>query len=206
MKQIDYAGEKFSELEPRDFFYRSLRKLVESTIKDDDIPELVNALMMLLTTWNKNYYRFFRDRKPGISFAEHFTELEDVLRQYYDDISDYRTRTLATLSDNEENKVREVFNDFSQVLGRVGAAKCLHLLAPYFFPLWDRKILLGYKLEHKPFRQSSDDARYWQFMKITREQISALGGWNAFEDNPLKALDEYNYCLFTKRVDFSHLA
>ena len=43
------------------------------------LDELVRALMMLLTTWNKNFYRFFERHKGGMTFEEHFAELEAAI-------------------------------------------------------------------------------------------------------------------------------
>lgn len=46
----------------------------------------------------------------------------------------------------DEATVKGVFKSFEKVLGPVGATKCLHLLAPRFFPLWDRAIAEAYGL------------------------------------------------------------
>ena len=77
-------------------------------------------------------------------------------------------------------------------MGKTGAAKCLHLLAPRFFPLWDTKIAIAYKLG-----KGEEAERYCRFMDITKGQIIDLGGEKAIGRNPLKALDEYNYWKYT---------
>lgn len=35
-------------------------------------------------------------------------------------------------------------------------------------------------------------------MQATLDQIKQLGGWDDFDGNPVKAIDEYNYCLHTR--------
>jgi hypothetical protein len=40
--------------------------------------------------------------------------------------------------------------------------------------------------------------RYWRFMGIVKKQVQSLGGEQAIGRNPLKAIDEYNYCKHTK--------
>jgi hypothetical protein len=88
--------------------------------------------------------------------------------------------------------VKSIFENFEGVLGKTGAAKCLHLLAPRFFPLWDTKIAIAYKVA-----KGNEAECYCNFMKIAREQCKCLGGEKAIGRNPLKALDEYNYLMFT---------
>ncbi|MCR4403910.1 MAG: hypothetical protein NUW06_01205 [Candidatus Acetothermia bacterium] len=92
--------------------------------------------------------------------------------------------------------MRRVFEDFERVLGPVGAAKCLHLLAPRFSPLWDRAIARAYGLSLG--KSGKNGYRYYLFMRITKEQVDSLGGEGAIGSNPLKAIDEYNYCKYTK--------
>jgi hypothetical protein len=64
--------------------------------------------------------------------------------------------------------------------------------APSFFPLWDRAIAKAYGLSLQPSGQNGDS--YLRFMRTAGEQAKQL---TEFAD-PLKALDEYNYCLYTK--------
>jgi hypothetical protein len=70
----------------------------------------------------------------------------------------------------------------------------LHLLAPRFFPLWDRRIAKEYRFALG--RVGSNGNRYWQFMLIARTQCLDLAG--KLPGNPLKAVDEYNYGKYSK--------
>jgi hypothetical protein len=86
-----------------------------------------------------------------------------------------------------------MFADFERLLGPVGAGKALHLLAPRFFPLWDRGIAAkkkGCRLQ----RAGTNAPRYWRFMTITRDEVVALGSEAKRGEGLLKRLDEYNYC------------
>jgi hypothetical protein len=196
------AHEEFKRIEPRDFFYWSVTKLVAAVLDTESkagmIDELVRALMMLLMTWNKNYYRF----KPKLNLEEHFAELEAVISKHFDRLIKFRNQRIHETAEIPEQDIRDIFKDFTAVLGRVGAAKCLHLLAPGFFPLWDAAILKGYGMEKKKYRHQEDEERYVAFIHISKVQIDNLGDFSSFTVNPLKSLDEYNYCLFTKNVDF----
>jgi hypothetical protein len=81
------------------------------------------------------------------------------------------------------------------VLRPVGAAKALHLLAPRFFPIWDRTIAgqYGFRLA----KAGLNGRRYWRFIHIARDQCRQLQE-AGYTENPLKAVDEYNYCRHTK--------
>lgn len=107
------------------------------------------------------------------------------------------SRSIETFRDKDEATVSHIFQDFEEVLGTVGAAKCLHLLASRFFPLWDRAIAKAYGCSLGP--KGTNSGLYCQFMKKTREQCICLGGEGIIGRNPLKALDEYNWCNFAKK-------
>ena len=201
------ARKEFKKIEPRDFFYWSVTKLVAAVVdtksRTETVDELVRVLMMLLTTWNKNYYRFFDRRQPGITLEKHFRDLELVISKHFDRLIKLRGQKIHRITEIPGQEIQVLFGDFARVLGRVGAAKCLHLLAPNLMPLWDAAILKGYGLEKAPFRKRTDAERYVAFMRISKSQIDNLGDFHSLTDNPLKALDEYNYCRFTKKVVFN---
>jgi hypothetical protein len=84
-----------------------------------------------------------------------------------------------------------VFSAFEEVLGPVGAAKCLHLLSPCFFPFWDRPIAAAHGLQ---LRQKGRNAeRYLRFMEIVKEQVQSLDREQAIGRNPLKIITETSY-------------
>lgn len=206
LAHLKKAREEFKKIEPRDFFYWSVTKLVAAVLDTEArsgmVDELVRALMMLLTTWNRNYYRFFNNRKHGMTMDEHFIELEAAISKHFSSLIKLRNQNIYEMNKIPEQDIRDIFMDFTDVLGRVGAAKCLHLLAPGFFPLWDAAILKGYGMERGEYRHRTDAERYIAFINISIVQIHNLGDFSSFTDNPLKSLDEYNYCRFTKRASF----
>lgn len=152
------------------------------------------AVAVLLQTWNQHFYRYHPFNE------QHFSELEARLGSFRESLASYRQRDIKSLTDQDEAPVKELFAAFEKLLGPVGAAKCLHLLAPRFFPLWDRAIATGYDLSLG--KRGENAGRYWRFMQVAREQIRRLGG-SFTGDNPLKSLDEYNYCVYTKRIQLA---
>jgi hypothetical protein len=183
------ARAAFEEREPRDVFYRAAIELVGLALKKRIRLTVADALAVLLQTWNKNFYRF------GRTFdGNHFAEIEGLLHRHKKQLTAFRLRNIESLEAADEDDVLEVFQEFESVLGPVGAAKALHLLAPRFFPIWDREV--ARRLRVSLGRTGTNERRYWTLMLIAKSQCLDLrqqGG----EHNLLKAIDEYNYCKFT---------
>ena len=147
---------------------------------------LAEALAVLLQTWNKAYYQY---RKLDL---HHLGAIERLLGRHQAALARHRRATLQAMTEREETTVSRLVIEFERVLGPVGAAKALHLLAPRVFPIWDRTIAKAYDLSLG--KAGSNGRRYWDFMFITRDQCAQL----KLDGNALKAIDEYNDCTHTK--------
>jgi hypothetical protein len=189
LQELERARADYERREPRDLFYRAATELVKLAIRDPRSLSLAEALAVLLQTWNRAYYQYHHRRFD----ARHFSDIEELVRCHERRLLDnLRRRSIDGLADADEAETKALFAEFEQVLGPVGAAKALHLIAPRFFPLWDRAIAeVVYHLPMK--RQGLNRDNYWRFMSIAKEQCARLGGEKAVGRNPLKALDEYNY-------------
>jgi hypothetical protein len=190
IQDIEAARQAFEDKEPRDLFYRAATELVALALGGKTSLSVAEALAVLLQTWNKKFYQYRRFD------SRHFADIERLIRDHHSILITFRQRSIQSLNQEDESEVVRVFKAFEEVLGPVGAAKCLHLLAPCFFPLWDRAIAEAYGL---PLRQKGRNAeRYRRFMEIVKEQVQSLDGEYAIGRNLLKAIDEYNYCKHTK--------
>lgn len=188
--QAKAAREAFEANEPRDLFYRVASELVALVLNGSTSLTLTEALAVLLQTWNRTYYQY---RKFD---ARHFADIEQLLEKHQAILGKFRETRIAELTMNEQTVISTIFEEFERVLGPVGSAKTLHLLAPRLFPLWDRSIADAYDL---PLGEAgSNGQRYWKFMLISRSQCRELDNQREIEANPLKAIDEYNYCRHTK--------
>ena len=193
-EQLERSRTLYLEYEPRDLFYRTATELVALALDGKTHLSVAETLAVLLQTWNAPYYRFHPFD------AERFSALETVLSSQRSALDGFRSRTIATMTTGESQIVAYLFAAFEFVLGPVGAAKALHLLAPEFFPLWDRQIAKAYRINlHAPGTNATDFVR---FMTIVVKQVAQL-----VYDGPcvdlLKRMDEYNYCRFTKRWSWS---
>jgi len=190
-QDIKIAHDKFVVYEPRDLFYRTAIELVGLAINKKTSLSIADALAVLLQTWNKMYYRYKRfDNK-------HFEDIESLIKKHLPKIIKLRKQSIENFNQKDECDIEKIFQGFENVLGPTGAAKCLHLLAPCYFPLWDRAIAksYGFPLGKKGFNAEN----YLHFMEVQKKQSQFLGGYKKIKRNPLKAIDEYNYCKFTKR-------
>jgi hypothetical protein len=187
---LEKAQAEFEAHETRDIFYRAATELVRLARQGATSLSVAEALGVLLQTWNRSFYRFTK-------FDEgHLAAIERLVREHQPALAPRSHRRLTDLALDEEKELKVVFDQFEGVLGPVGAAKSLHLLAPAFFPLWDRAIAEAYGEALGSVGANAD--HYWRFMLVTREQCRSLEGRVAEGKGLLKAIDQYNYCRFTR--------
>jgi len=184
------ARARFREVEPRGLFYRAATELVALAREGKIGLELAEAIAVLLQTWNATYYRF-----SGKLDESHVVSLSRLIKSYGEYLSSVRERSIRTLTSDDTGSVQQAFQDFEKLLGPVGAAKTLHLLAPTYFPLWDNEIAsrFGCRLT----KRGSNGQKYCSFMLKMKEQVSRIFGNDRSIADPLKALDEWSYCRFT---------
>ncbi len=188
-RDLERARAAFREHEPRDIFYRAARELVEAALRGDGELKVSEALAVLLQTWNRAFYQY----RP---FDEqHLADIDRLCESHQADVELCRTMTIDDIAADDEAFVREIFGDFESVLGPVGAAKALHLLAPAFFPLWDRAIAQACGLALQ--KTGSNSELYFRFMRVTQLQCRELRSAGVSGADLLKRIDEYNYCRYT---------
>jgi hypothetical protein len=177
----------FSTNEPRAVDFDVAARLLDQALSGPNQLSATVPTAMLLQSWNFAYYQ-----ENHVFDRTHFGLLDALLIQHRQELLRFRERELGSMIDADEQSVATLFRSLAEVVGRVGAAKVLHLWAPLFFPLWDTPIAKAYG-----FDLSEAVGQYPEYSIIVRKQIEHLvppPGVPA-----LKALDEYNYCVFTKR-------
>lgn len=145
------AHELFKIHEKRSGDFDVASRLLDQALTGVHRLSVTVPVAMLLQSWNFAFYQETR------SFdASHYARLDAALiasRRY---LEMFRARKLLELEMADQAMVLELFNTLGAVVGRVGAAKVLHLWAPDFFPLWDNPIAAAYGYD------LSDPARqYW---------------------------------------------
>lgn len=193
VEELKEAREEYlRRYDPRDLSYRAPMKLVELAWEGKDGLDLTDAVGALLRDWNEAYFRF----RGG--FSEEFLEqLDDLLNDHRGLLATLRDRGIDSFGEDDWTTVENLFQAFEAVMGKVGAAKALHLLAPRFLPIWDNKIMLGYW--HCLPRRKTNAEAYCSFMEVSKRQTEQVGGEAGLGWNPLKALDEYNFVRFSMK-------
>lgn len=184
------AHATFEDEEPRNLFYKAAIFLIDRALQPSPALTLAESLAVLLQTWNVQYYRFH-----GKFTRRRLAALESLLETHMDALMSFRRQRLGD-AELDASRARRLFDDFERELGPVGAAKTLHLLAPRYFPLWDRAIA------QKTYRlslASPAGGSYLRLMDLVKGEIEACGGWAVFaeDENVVKLIDELHYCTDT---------
>jgi hypothetical protein len=189
--------EAFARHEPRDAMYRVATFLVAHFWGRP--AEMADSLGVLLLTWNQSHYRFG-------SFD--FSNLEDCIRENFSTLEGYRAKSILQYTPDDDPIIRGLFGEFLVALviadgkskgkrSPVAVAKALHLLAPEFFALWDKKIALASGCDYSVM--ASD--RYISFMTLSQAIVRNLHSQIAapIGKTLLKLIDEYSYSKYTTR-------
>ncbi len=190
--EIVQAHNLFLQNEPRDLFYRLATNIIQFAINNVGLFSITEAVSVLLQTWNNNYYRYHHFD------VNHYNQIEQLIDNNLNSITLFRNRDISTITEADNDSIINLFTSFQAILKPVGAAKALHLLCPKCFPIWDNKIAVAYNLRLTQLERNPN--KYLRFVYIQKNQAAQLP-----EDLPdgiskLKAIDEYNYCRFTKRL------
>ena len=202
--------------EPRDLFYRASSCLAELAKNGGQEITLGEAMFVLLLTWNRQAYTYNRgkenkDKKDGdknIKFDDEIVrEVELILADYAEFIS--RSSSLS-IEDKDvqdyDGKVRDLFCQLEPLLGPVGTAKALHLLAPRMLPPLDTKIANAYGIYFVGRNKGKNCEMYLDFIKKIKANYDRLKpnydrmrGNGKLVDSPnlLKLIDEYNFWTYT---------
>jgi hypothetical protein len=190
------GSETFERNEPRDAMYKVATFLVDHFWGCP--AKMADGLGVLLLTWNHAHYRYG---------AFNFGSLENCITQNMVKLEGYRVRDILTYAPDDKPEIVALFGELMLALeiaegrsqGRkspVAVAKALHLLAPGFFPIWDKRIALAYRCDYS----NLPTEHYIRFMEICQNLAQKLQ--MVVRPAPgktcLKVIDEYNYSRFTK--------
>ena len=194
---------KFHKHEARESSYVVTRYYLEKHWYNPE--KMADAIEALLLSWNTAFYRYGNFNKK---------KLIDVLKKEKRTIFYFRKKKITQLSENDKPKIKKLFIELLKALeiksknnevkrSTVSVVKTLHLLAPEFFPLWDKKIAKAYGIDYEKYRNNpiAQSEKYIEFMEITRKIVEKLMKYDlpeSYKKDLLKKLDEYNYSHFTK--------
>jgi len=192
---MNYIRE-FEKHEKRDAMYKVSMFIINSFWGNPK--KVTDGLGVLLLTWNQAFYRY------GLF---DFDKLEECIKRNSQKLEEFRNRDILNLSQQDEESIKILFNDFLDALkissgkkagnkSPVSVAKALHLLAPKFFPLWDDRIARAYMC----YYSKDPEKRYIDFCKLMKKIAEKIKNFNIENSDKtiLKLIDEYNYAKYTK--------
>jgi len=119
-------------------------------------------------------------------------------------LNEFRNRNIESLSDNDWEAIKYLFNQFLRALKRkidgrmspVSVAKSFNLVAPNFLPLWDSNIAFKYNCFY--FSESAGK-EYFDFCKKMQIMAENVRTYVPLLDDRslLKRIDEFNYSRYT---------
>lgn len=179
----------------RDATYKVVRFYIE---KHWNNPlEMTYGLVLFLYSWNSLFYRF-----GSLSYDT----IESCIRNNLEAINKFKTRSILTFCEADEQEVSKLFLAFLKATKRsdgaespVSASKSLHLFAPNFFPAWDLQIANAYGCN---YYNNNKDGTYIKFCWLMKEFAEKVNQYNIEipDRTLLKAIDEYNHVKFTRRL------
>jgi hypothetical protein len=191
MEQLREAHQLFVEKEHRSIFYDAALDLIELARAGKTRRCSENdGVAVLLLTWNQSFYGSRPSERSSLR-----EDVRQILAKHEPTLGSLTNRDIRTLEERDALSVKQIFSTFDTVLWPVGAAKCLHIVAPRYFPLWDRAIARAYRCPLSKAGENADS--YWRFMQIAQRHCQRMtlpdSTWN-----PLKVWDEFNYCKYTR--------
>ena len=182
--------EVYNERERRGFVYFEALSIVSEN--SENPLGMAQGVNRLIRSWNRFFANF------------DLNGLVNCIDRNLSVLDGYRARDIESLSDNDEDGIKDLFNEFLDALKRtsdnakspVSVAKALSLFAPNFLPIWDSNIAFGYNCFY--FSDSADDPyfRFCQKMKIIADKVQNFVP-NHDDRSLLKRIDEYNYSKYT---------
>jgi hypothetical protein len=130
--------------------------------------------MILEYSWNEMFYR------EGL-FDQ--SRLAECIEKNVVLLNGFRKRDLSSFEANDQEAIDHLFVDFLDALANqnsrlrspVAAGKCLHLLSPRFFPLWDSSIAKGTSFYWgTPVKPSTAAKSYVDFMMFTQKLVDYI--------------------------------
>lgn len=151
-KELIRGCRAFVEKEPRDAVYR----IALEKVSWQNIDDTVDAITVFLFSWNAPYYRYH----PYTS-TEFYSIVAEILERTRPSFYALQENSIEGVDfeyelpvDNETIKagelIKNIFSEFSdeKAIGKIGAAKAIHLLAPELFVMWDNAIIRQYHRTH----------------------------------------------------------
>lgn len=170
----------FGKIEKRGSYYDMSIDLMNNGFKTE-------ALMLILATWNAALFRY-HIKEFDVDGFKHVigNECEPIFEKLKD--QEFQQADFITIGKG----IEKLYNILSAIKGikYTGASKIMHMNIPKLFIMWDRYIQQEYGFD-KPSGEN-----YVEFLKKMQKLLKEIN-WEDSEKPLTKAIDEYNYVMYT---------
>jgi len=147
----------------------------------------LHASVIILATWNSGRFRFMisdsRNLQNLVTAIEKTRPLFEELKGY--DIQNANYKVIGEI-------IKLIYSTFSKVKGveYTGTSKVMHILQPKLIVMWDTHI----RNEYGYTKAGAEE--FLQFQEKMQSKFAGIN-WKNNEKTLAKAIDEYNYAVFT---------
>jgi len=177
--------------EPRYFCYELATELIDKAKSSPESWYLnentIKGILILLFTWN---FAAIETKKLN------FKNVGKILQECEQDLKELESYSIESIDTKIEEKIKNVFGKFKELMGQTGASKALSLLNPKLFVMWDTKIRKRLNKELiKGINNGETPASYLKFLYGIKDIIEKYNIKDKLPQsaNVAKKIDEYNY-------------
>jgi len=190
LDELEEKCREFEKIEGRASFY-------ELALEIKEIYPL-QASIIILATWNMGRFRFFA------SDSKNLVELKIALNSCKPLFNNLKDKDFRTINfDKIANEIKNIYSILSKVKGVefTGASKIFHLFCPKLIVIWDSYIRDEYKKKkyEKKYNiriEENTPEDFLNFQKLMQKIFGHID-WSDERKTLPKAIDEYNYVMFT---------
>jgi hypothetical protein len=156
-------------------YEKSSKEMNEAKLENISEHEVKYTIQPFLYKWGKMQRAAFKKRA-----GDWQTKLAKQIQSNFKQLEGFRTRDLRdTVLGEFEPGIKHCYESFYEVLGKVGAAKVLHVICPSFFPAWDNPIAdaileedIEFEMRGRVVKIPADLQRdYQKFMNLMQDPV-----------------------------------
>jgi hypothetical protein len=197
MKQVikEYVkrfGQKYND-NVYNKYLKEAEKIGLDSITEKEVEEVIKPF---LYQWGRMGRVLGRQK-----FQNWGSNLAKQIRSNYDKLEDFKSKDLVNINPDLskfESDIKKCYESFKGAVGPIAAVKVLHLICPYFFPLWDNDIAKAIRNEFNGRNEKVEEfsgGDYYRFMQQIKDFIEkykkVLSDLSVqYKKGKLKILDE----------------
>lgn len=176
--------------EPMNYYQDSVEKMRNINLTRFAKEDAAGIIKAYLYKWGKMQRALNREK---------INDIVEQIQSNHEKLEKFRKKKLSGIDIGKfKSDIEQCYDSFEEIIGKVGAAKVLHLICPDFFPLWDTRIADAFKQENKgKIHKDFSGADYYEFMRWIKNFMQEYGDILAERNGrtKVKVLDDFLWAL-----------